>query len=351
MNEAVLRAALSGECPNLEPAHLQLSWAALGLDSFGLLTARAAIEDAFDCEISDADWIAAERPIDLLSRLGAARASVGGSTTGINLSETIEIALPQMAMSGLSEAWLMRYLGDVHWRLVSRAFRCPMPEITDESGDRLYAAFSRVQFRCSSALADFQEGEPLSVEASLSRHGTTLFFSDIRLAGAEGRTIDAALMSSFTRRGASPSNADLARGQPALSRNLVVPALAALPEIARGYRDRRAARHDARSILADGRYRIEPHRDINGVGLLYCAEYPAIADSCAMRARPDGVDWLLSTSIVSRDVCYYGNADPRDVIEWRLHEEAQRPETMRFETLRRADGAVIADLLSMRVPR
>jgi acyl carrier protein len=116
--KARIAAALAASIDGYTPADARRSWAELGLDSFALLSLRLAVEEALGRELSDTEWLGAATPNDLLavSRTGGeARPSAAPVVT---LSERHEIGMPQMAMGGLSEGWLFRTLGDLHWRLV-----------------------------------------------------------------------------------------------------------------------------------------------------------------------------------------------------------------------------------------
>jgi len=55
-----------------------------------------------------------------------------------------------------------------------------------------------------------------------------------------------------------------------------------------------------------------PVHDINGVGLLYCAAYPAVSDICELRFIGEGARWAGRTSTVQRDVFFFANCDLGD---------------------------------------
>ena len=93
-------------------------------------------------------------------------------------------------------------------------------------------------------------------------------------------------------------------------------------------------------------YEIVPPHDINGVGLLYFAAYPIIADICA--ARYAGCAMMTTFSTRHRDIFYFANTDADETLIYRLHHwqaDAQHIE-MEASLFRKRDGAVIAHVVT-----
>lgn len=332
---------LARTLPALTSADFERDWTDLGLDSFDLLTLRLVVEEALGGEIDDGDWIRATTPARL-SGLALAKRDAAGGAPGLSAEESVELGMPQMAMGGLSESWLLKHLGDLHWRLVGRALRTRPSEISDSLGNRLYPTFTRVRFAANSPLAHFGEGERLRFRAALSRFGAGIFFADIFIEGEAGRSIEAQLMSSFAQRGAEGNRA-LLRAQPVLPEPCAAPALPEMPPFGLAYQQQRQARDAERPILGRCGYELMPHYDINGVGLLYYAAYPMIADSCHMRVSGTGAAAAMALSTIERDICYFANADIGAALEWRLHrDEAGASES----SIVRDDGTVMALIAS-----
>ncbi|HEY5720737.1 MAG TPA: LnmK family bifunctional acyltransferase/decarboxylase [Allosphingosinicella sp.] len=343
-----IEAAIRAEAPGLPEVGRDLSWQALGLDSFGMVALRAAAEQAIGREMTDTEWLSAATPADLI-RLAdggedAARPEAGN---GLTIEESVEIGMPEMAMGGLSESWLMRTLGDLHWRLIASALGTTPAAICDSEGKRLVPVFTRIRFASTEPLAAWREGETLRFSASLSRLGASLFFSRVEAAGEAGRRISAELMSSFAARGAEGGNLDLIRGQARIPDGCRATLLEEMPPFGLGYQGKKRSPPDER-ILARTGYEMMPQYDINGLGMLYCAAYPMIADIAQMRAQ-GGAAWAMATSAIERDVFYFANADAGDELEWRLHSDPRGDGLDTEASIVRSDGTTIAAISTRKV--
>jgi probable biosynthetic protein (TIGR04098 family) len=264
------------------------------------------------------------------------------------LERRYDLNMPQMALGGLSEAWLFRELGDMHWTLISRGLSAPSSQLADANGDRLYATFTRLRFVSDRPLNAFVENDHLSARAGIERFGGGVFFGEISF-GNETKRIDAQLMSSFTKRSASSSNLSLLKGQPRIPDDCQIPILGELPSFAQEYRQFRADRPE--KVLFEHEYRIAPYHDINGVGLLYFAAYPTINDLCEMHYFSDDPEWCLRSSTCSRDIHYYGNCNLTDTIWYRLHERTESTGriTLVSSLTRSSDGTTIARLVTTKL--
>lgn len=226
------------------------------------------------------------------------------------------INMPQMAMGGLSESWLFKEVGDLHWVLIADGLGQKSSQLADANGDRLYPTFTRIQFRASVPLSRFAENDTLTAAGRMERFGATYFFTEWTFDGESGR-IDARVMSTFTKRAVEASNTGLLRGAPVIPPDCAIPQLAKQPDFAIAFREHRTA--NERSEEFSSEYRLNPPVDINGVRLLYFASYPLIADTCEGRAHADPVGWHMGRSVIARDVFYSANCDLNDRIIYRRH--------------------------------
>jgi probable biosynthetic protein (TIGR04098 family) len=288
----------------------------LGIDSFELITLRAQIEEGEGKRISDSEWTEIERPSDLLAFLDD-RAQKHVPSAGGDAARTRRhhvINMPQMAMGGLSESWLFKELGDIHWSLLTESLGVRSRDIADERGNRLYATFTRIRYTSTIPLGDYRENDALDFDASMSRMGAGMFFSTIN-ADSDMGSIHAQIMSSFSMFGEKENNTSLVKGQPALPENFPIPSMSDVPAFASEYRERRAAEQPPSIFTTE--YEILPQHDINGVGLLYFAAYPSIAGICFMRYL--GQDEYARWSVTRQDICYFANSGASDRLRYAIH--------------------------------
>ena len=256
------------------------------------------------------------------------------------------VNMPQMAMGGLSESWLFKELGDLHWVLITEGLGAVSSEMADANGDRLYPTFTRIRFRASTPLARFRENDTLHAAGSIERFGSTYFFTHWSLAGTSG-SIDAMLMSTFTKRSAEQSNTGLLKGVPLIPEDCAIPQCPAQPEFAVAFRRHRLANERPDSFSTE--YALNPPTDVNGVGLLYFAAYPLITDTCEARAHASAVDWHMDRSVIARDLFYSANCDLHDRIVYRRHSADDA--RLEASLSRASDGKMMAFVQTERVPR
>ncbi len=359
-----LRTLLKAEIPDLRDSNFATPFKDLAIDSFGLISMRIAVEQLIGGQIPDRDWGALQSPADLMALTGgsdntstsaitsapapaapraapaaeAITSESAGTRPASEVRRTI-INMPQMALRGLSESWLLKELGDLHWHTLCKGLNTPSSAIADSEGCRLYATFTRLLISLEAPLTDFRENEPLIMDLAPSRFGAGMFFGDVALSGAtaKGR---AQLMTSFSKFGEAGSNTSLMKGQPVIPDGCLIPGLSAAPDFALEYRSRRAEQLPA--PLFETRYEQLPVHDINGVGLLYFAAYPMIADLCAM--RHGGRQMLFDYSTTRRDICYFANTAPDDILIFRIHHwDASEDRILSRATIaRESDGKTMA---------
>ncbi len=264
-------------------------------------------------------------------------------TTG---NRSLKLNIPQMIWSGLSENWLLKELGDMHWEMISKSLGAKSNEIVDSNGERLYASFVRLQWSSNHSLYSFKENDKIKLKGELSLYGNKMFFSEDKVTSGD-RTILASLMSVFSSRKAE-DNQKLRKGRPLNSGRARLKKLDKLPNLAKDFFDAKtylfSDARDRDSLnttigfygtqfvlekepLFTKRYNVDPYDDINGVGLLYFASYPKINDKCErFYFQGDVVDnepmgsWVKSGYCIARDIHYYGNANADDELLYMLED-------------------------------
>mgnify|MGYP001194486243 CR=1 FL=1 len=356
-------ALIRAELPKLDAAALEVPLDASGIDSFDLIGLRTALEERQRVTIPDAEWNGIETLSDIarlptlsgkavVPREAAVAASalapqVAAAASGIlapgRSSRIQPVNMPQMALSGLSESWLFKELGDIHWAMITDFLKSPSSAITDDAGDRLYATFTRIQMEVAPSLRGFSENSVLQIDSRLERQGAGFFFGmhDLTAGEAGGR---ARTMSTFAKYGEHGKNTSLIKGSPTIPDPLAIPSLSGMPEFGTEYRSRRAA-EPAGTIFACEYEMLAPH-DINGVGLLYFAAYPTIFDLCLEKA--EGKGFLMSHSTVAKDICYYANSDPGETLRFVLHSREVKGDLVihTASLFRTSDGKRMSDVIS-----
>jgi probable biosynthetic protein (TIGR04098 family) len=360
----------------LQDEALRLPVDACGIDSFSLMTLRTFLEEKRRATIPDAQW-AGIATLEDIARLPVLQR--GMTTTlplrqaGTELStrpsirssapqETVLAAdgilapgrslrrqminMPQMALTGLGEAWLFKELGDIHWAMITNFLRTTSAAIADDQGDRLYATFTRILLVVEPSLRGFRENDRLEIDSTLERHGAGFFFGRHRLEGGSGR-VEARTMSTFAKYGERGKNTSLMKGTPILPDPDAIPSLPELPEFGVEYRARRAQEREENLYECD--YKILPPHDINGVGLLYFAAYPSAFDLCLERSEGEG--FLLSHSTVSKDIFYFANSEPTETLRFRLHSRGEENGLIRHTAslYRTSDGKRMAEVSSAKL--
>jgi len=226
------------------------------------------------------------------------------------------VNMPQMAMGGLSELWLFKELGDLHWALITDGLGQKSSQLADANGDRLYPTFTRIQFRATVPLSGFAENDLLKAGGTIERFGSTYFFTNWSFVGDSG-IISARLMSTFTKRSSKNSNTGLLKGAPVIPVACTITQLTEQPGFAVAFRQNRTA--NERNADFSTEYVLNPPTDINGVRLLYFAAYPLIADTCEARAQANPINWHMERSVIARDIFYSANCDLHDRIIYRRH--------------------------------
>jgi probable biosynthetic protein (TIGR04098 family) len=268
------------------------------------------------------------------------------------------ISMPQLGPYGLSENWLLRHLGDLHWQVICGALGELSRDIRDEQGNRLYASFIRVTWNASQPLSHFGESNSLRGSMEMVRYGDGLFDSTTQLQVAEA-FISVRMASLFSRREKESSNERLLPASPLLPAECAIPDIEVLPRYLTEHRLLRTERlaslelQNEKFDLADAptetvRYPINGYFDFNGANLLYFASYPTIADICLSRsgaASAVGFErFVTECSPTGRDIFYFGNANLNDSIDCAIAslQEAEHRTRCRVDMFRTSDRMCIS---------
>lgn len=369
-NLAVIE-VLHREIQGLDECRLNSAIDDTGIDSFEFITLRSALETRFGTAIPDSEWgsINALADITLLPSLQAKNSYVqkktavqlpeqadprAGTTSGQNLQQsahpgishrTYSVGMPQMALSGLSESWLFKELGDIQWDMITKFLQSPSSALTDETGDRLYATFTRIRLEVNPSMQGFTENADLHISSSLRRYGGSFFFGEHNVE-TPSASCRATSMSTFAKYGERGKNTSLIKGAPTITDPVSIPSEAEFPAFGMEYRQRRSELPDG--SIFECEYEILPVHDINGVGLLYFAAYPMIFDICI--GQFEGKGFLLHHSTTEKDICYFANSEPTETLIFKLHERTEDENIVHHvaSLSRKSDGERMAEVISLK---
>ena len=348
---------LQKEIPKLSEEDLYTPIINTHIDSLDLVVIRVTLEKYFNNEIPDVVWYQfktlAEAIENFHTNRNVAQSIADVEKVQIGLLESIEIRMPQMANSALSENWLLKYLGDVHWQLISKGFNQKSSELKDEAGNRLYATFVRVNYSVS-PLNEFLENEIIEFSGSINGFGNNSFLSSIT-ARCDHKYINATLMTTFSIR-ENGNNNKIIRCDPK-ERTNQIGQLTNTPLFLNEYRLLRKGLID--TVLTnfgefsitdepffEWEYNINPYYDINGVGLLYFASYPIIADRCFFEyyQKPKGF------TTIYRDIFYFANCNSTDKIIFKLNNIEEKGSQIKslISLFRKSDNQMLARILTVK---
>ena len=107
--------------------------------------------------------------------------------------------MPQMAAGCLSENWLLKELGSLHWDALCSSLGRRSQDLTDADGRRLYSTFVRVRLQLDGTLADFREGDNLHLDIEMCRFGRSTLLSRISISSSSSSG-NVEMMSTFSFR-------------------------------------------------------------------------------------------------------------------------------------------------------
>src|SRR6202034_2660287 len=158
-------ALIGRECPGFSAGDMNTPCDRLGIDSVGMLMIHSYIEETTGKAIEHREWQRVVTPADVVAVLSTAMSSdLRNSAAAANERRSYALNMPQMAASGLSESWLFKELGDMHWNVLAKGLGSPSHKLQDSSGERIYATFTRIQVVYSTPLTQYRENERIDLD-------------------------------------------------------------------------------------------------------------------------------------------------------------------------------------------
>lgn len=329
------------------------------IDSLDIVVIRVTLEKYFGIEVSESVWYQYQTLSEVLEYFHKHKSEQSNlnktDANEVTNTESVEIRMPQMANGALSESWLLKYLGDKHWFLLSKGFNKKSSEFQDDNGNRLYTTFVRINYS-TSALNNFKENEIIKFNSKIEGFGSNTFISCIN-GKSSGNEINATLLTTFSIR-VNDNNNEINKGNVDLIPNRIGQ-LSKTPIHLNDYRLLRKGLLDeipsdfgvfpnTDNVVFTCEYYVNPYYDINGVGLLYFAAYPIVSDSCCLKYFKDYKSYSHQT--IYRDIFYFANCNPNDKIIFQLNFIAQKENIIRTLTslYRQSDNKLLAKILTVK---
>ena len=282
------------------------------------------------------------------------------------MSETV-IHLPQTDATGLSENWLFKHCGEMHWDYLCAAIGVSgvnSEEMRDDAGNRLYPTFLAIRGRYATPLCQVQMDQRFQTTVKLNHFGRAFFHSTIAFGNVEAR-FELEMLTTFVARYRNglndlhqslPSAKLVYNSRPLNSRPLLLKLSQALRhgEIKDYDFDGHHFSSSENDLNLQISFEPSPYIDYNGAGLLYFAAYPTIADTLERQLinrhelMEGAGDWAVRTSTVARDVFYYRNLNLGQRLTATLRRFDRVGENIILHTALAAEsgGAALADIFT-----
>ena len=131
------------------------------------------------------------------------------------MSDTI-IHLPQTDATGLSENWLFKHCGEMHWDHLCAAMGVSgvnSQDMRDDAGKRLYPTFVAIRGRYATPLSMVQMDQHFQTTVDLTNYGRAFFHSTVTFAN-EATRFELEMLTTFVARNKDGLN-DLHQSLPA----------------------------------------------------------------------------------------------------------------------------------------
>ena len=352
--------------PKFTEEKLRIHFQDAGVDSIDLVTIRVEFEKILGSRIPDKEWldfVCIGQAIDFCVTNSSAGLEVAKTVKAKSTKLSIVINMPQMALGALSENWLFKEIGGIHWDKICDGLGKSSFDLKDDLGNRLYATFVRIRLVCSENLRAFKENEVLDIDGKIKRFGESMYFSDLGLVSSN-QSIDAELMTTFSIRN-STDNTQLAKSQPVEGSN-TVEQFSVLPDFGNDYRLLKKGElialkyNDLEFVIKDTpifetEYELNPYYDLNGVSLLYFAAYPIINDVCEARYFNNNLEldgrWEQTYYTAYKDMFYFSNCNIDETIIYRLTDQQELSNgsiMVQSVLLRKSDMAIMAKVFTIK---
>lgn len=276
----------------------------------------------------------------------------------------LKIALPHTALLGASESWLFKHAGDLQWQNICRelgATAITSDRLLSEDGVSIYPAFLAVHIRLSNPIDSVGLDDELLACTELGRYGRGIFEGTTSYTCCKNK-ISLRLLNTFVGKEGNTLRPVLPRAlRSRKAGNLTeIPPLLKLTRQMRNPESQYYRFQGTELSLKKGNFRHSrqyspsPYSEFNSVGLLYFANFSAIADTVERMIIHDHApelverDWALDTAVVARDIYFYRNIELGDSIVVQTSTLISSPDRALTHVLmrRKSDNEVMADIFT-----
>ncbi len=243
----------------------------------------------------------------------------------IFLSNDFFIGMPQLALGGLSENWLLKECGNQHWLALAKHLGLAAPYFIDSKGRPMYAAFLVAKIT-EARLNNVVEHACLSIETTLKRVSPSRSYSchKIYINESEDRknnkqviaTLE--LLSSFVSRSQQGNNQTVARAEITKGSWAACDRASAIMQehkYGRSFYNKNAYQENRKKEFFT--YHPCPYSDFNGADFLYFAQFQSIVDRAERHLQEDAQIWTS----YDRSIYYYGNINLDDSLHCYIDQE------------------------------
>lgn len=260
--------------------------------------------------------------------------------------------MPQLSYTGLSENWLLKTCGDLHWQALAARAGQAVPAFHDADGHIAYAAFLAIRVR-EASLEALGEHAAFHIDTQLDRVAGARHVSRHTLIAGDTRRVELAMTSTFIRRERERDNRSVVRAafppQDAQADAAVTQSAAETVALAKRFRTGDWGAHmGLRQRLEPVRHTAEylpcPYADFNGADLLYFANFQSMVDRAEWQWRR----FDDPPVVAQRDLFFHGNVNVGESLELSFGAVQQDADGLAHwcEIRRAADGEKIADVVT-----
>jgi len=236
---------------------------------------------------------------------------VGKSEVDVIVTEDFVIGMPQLALGGLSENWLLKECGNQHWIALAKCLGLPTPDFINQQGQKMYAAFLVVKIT-KAAFGQVYENNLLTIKTGLQRVTSSRSYSHHEI-HVKGQCIaHVELLSSFVNRTEEGNNQSVARGEVFKGEWF---ACEAATLMMKEHKAGRAVTDNVSDEPSTYKYQPCPYSDFNGADFLYFAQFQAVMDRAERHIQMTSNNTQMNRRLwqtFERTICYYGNINLDD---------------------------------------